>query len=230
MPLTRLIITADDYGYRPSYDAGILAAAREGLLDGVGAMVLRPGLEPGPLLESGVPIGLHLELEADSAAPRAGDAERGVAREAVASQLELFGELFGRPPAYIDGHRHAHARAGVGAVVADAAAQAGIPTRSIDPRHRRLLRCRGVRTPDLLLGRLRESEPALPAELDGAGEGPPHAMPAVVEWMTHPGLPDPDGRSSYDAGRAEDLALLRRFRPPPGLERSIHAVALSAPG
>jgi predicted glycoside hydrolase/deacetylase ChbG (UPF0249 family) len=230
MPLTRLIITADDYGYRPSYDAGILAAAREGLLDGVGAMVLRPALEPGPLLGTGVPIGLHLELEADAGAPRAGDAERGLAREAVASQLELFVELFGRPPAYIDGHRHAHARPGIGAVVADAAAQAGIPTRSIDPRHRRLLRCRGVRTPDLLVGRLRESEPALPAELDGAGEGPSHALPAVVEWMTHPGLPDPEARSSYDAGRAEDLALLRRFRPPPGVERAAHAAALPPSG
>lgn len=193
-------------------------------------MVLRRSLEPAPLLESGVAIGLHLELEGDADAPRAGEAERLVAAEAVASQLERFERLFGRRPAYIDSHRHAHARPGLGDVVADAALEAGLPLRSVGPGHRRLLRCRGVRTPDLLVGRLRESEPALPAELDGAGEDALPADLAVMEWMTHPGLPDPDGASSYDEGRGEDLALLRRFRPPAGVVRSTHATALPLPG
>ena len=192
-------------------------------------MVLREGLDPGPLVQTGVRIGLHLELEGDAWAPRASAAERERAAVAVAEQLERFAALFGGRPAYLDGHRHAHARAGLGVAIADAAAEHGLPVRSVDRRHRRLLRCRGIATPDLLIGRLREDEPALPPELGGAGEGPV-TLPAVVEWMVHPGEPDPGSGSSYDAGRAEDLVLLRRFRPPPGVERAAHAEALQPPG
>lgn len=227
--ITSLIITADDYGYRPAYDAGILAAARERLIDAVGAMVLRPGIEPAPLLESGIGIGLHLELSGTPDSPRAGRAERRVAAASVAAQIDRFGELFGGSPAYLDGHRHAHARPGLGVVIADAAAERGLPVRSVDRRHRRLLRCRGIATPDLLVGRLRESDPALPAELGGVGKGSPE-LPAVVEWMVHPGEPDPASGSAYDAGRAEDLALLRRFRPPDGVVRATHLAAFGEPG
>lgn len=223
--ITSLIITADDYGYRPAYDAGILVAARNGLIDAVGAMVVRPGIEPVPLLESGIGIGLHLDLAGTPDSPRAGPAERRAAAASVAEQIDRFGDLFGRLPAYLDGHRHSHARPGLGVVIADAATEHGLPVRSVDRRHRRLLRCRGIATPDLLVGRLRESDPALPAELTGAGERLP--LPAVVEWMVHPGEPDPASGSTYDAGRAEDLALLRRFRPPDGVVRATHRAVFS---
>jgi predicted glycoside hydrolase/deacetylase ChbG (UPF0249 family) len=227
--ITKLIITADDYGYSRRYDAGILAAAGEGLVDAVSAMVGREGLEPGPLLETGVEIGLHLELGPLSGGDRADDADRRRAAGAIDAQVERFAGLFGRPPAYLDGHRHVHAHPGLGVVVADAAARRSLPVRSIDPRHRRLLRCRGVATPDLLIGRLSESEPALPAELAAAGgsggEGGA-GLPAVIEWMVHPGEPDAGAGSSYDAGRAEDLALLRSFRVPAGIRRATHRAAL----
>ena len=190
-------------------------------------MVTRPGIEPEPLLESGVGVGLHLELAGSLDSPRAKPAERRRAAVAVAEQIDRFGELFGRPPAYLDGHRHSHARPGLGVVIADAAAEHGLPVRSVDRRHRRLLRCRGIATPDLLVGRLRESDPALPAELGGPGEGP-GPLPAVVEWMVHPGEPDPASGSAYDAGRAEDLALLRRFRLPQGVTRSTHRALFEA--
>ena len=59
----RLIITADDYGYWPSYNEGILAAIEAGAIDSVSAMVDREYCDPAPLLESGVEVGLHLEFE-----------------------------------------------------------------------------------------------------------------------------------------------------------------------
>ena len=70
-----LIITADDYGYSPRYDAGIVEAAGAGAVDSVSVMVTRDGLDPGPLVETGVEAGLHLELpreltEGDRAGPR----------------------------------------------------------------------------------------------------------------------------------------------------------------
>jgi hypothetical protein len=45
--------------------------------------------------------------------------------------------------------------------------------------------------------------------------------------MVHPGEPDPAAGSRYDAGRAEDLALLRAFRLPPAITRANHRAALA---
>ncbi len=225
--MSKLVITADDYGYSRGYDEGILSAARAEAVDAVSAFSLRPGLKPGPLLETGVEIGLHLDLGADRSAPRASAAERAAAAAAITAQYEAFERPFDRPPAYLDGHRHCHARDGLGIVLSDFAVAHGLPVRSTDGRHRRLLQCRGVATPDLLIGRASESEPALPAELEASAVA---ALPPVVEWMTHPGGRDPDAGSSYDRGREEDLELLLGWTVPEGLSRGTHRAALGPAG
>jgi chitin disaccharide deacetylase len=185
-----LIITADDYGYAPSYDSGIAEAAAAGAIDAVSAMVTRYEPDPAPLVDSDVAIGLHLELE----------------RAPLEEQLASFERVFERGPAYLDGHHHCHARGAPAVAVADLARERGLRVRSVDARHRRLLRCKGVATPDRLVGRLSQADPALPEEVSALrrGSGPD----GVTEWMTHPGRADPHDRSSYDAGRGEDLALL----------------------
>ena len=88
-----LVITADDYGYWPSYNDGILAAIEMGMLDCVSAMVDREYCDPRPLLESGVEIGLHIEFEA-----RWGPRSGAPARTALQVQLDRFVDLFGRWP------------------------------------------------------------------------------------------------------------------------------------
>ena len=206
----RLIISADDYGYAPGYDRGILEAARAGAIDAASAMVLRR-CDPAPLLDTGTEIGLHLEIGRD--APRA-EAEHELGR-----QLLEFERLFKRPPAFIDGHHHCHAMPHAAAVVAGAAAAAGIPVRSVSEGHRSLLRAEGVATPDLLVGRLGPEEPARPAELDRLPGG-------VTEWMVHPGHADPAIGSAFDAEREEDLALLLAFRLPEGVSRVRHSELL----
>ena len=188
----RLIVVADDYGYTRTYDEGILEAARAGALDAVSVMALRGG-DPEPLLETGVEVGLHLEPLAE--AP-------------LEEQLQRFEELFGRPPAHLDGHHHCHAARGRPALtVARAGRRLGARVRSVSSRHRRLLRSLGVSTPDRLIGRLAEGEPALPEELARALRSEP--LPSgLTEWMVHPGHRDLRSGSSYDAGREEDLRLL----------------------
>jgi chitin disaccharide deacetylase len=186
-----LIITADDYGYAPSYDAGILEAARAGALDALGAMVLRDP-DPTPLRDAVVEVGLHLER---------------LDERPVAEQAASFERLFGGPPAYLDGHHHCHAEPDVAAEVAEVAAALGTPVRAVSATHRRLLRAAGVACADRIVGRLSEAEPAMPAELTAwleRGSDPP----GVSEWMVHPGHPDPGVGSRYDSGRAEDLRLL----------------------
>ncbi len=205
-----LIITADDYGYSPRYDEGIVEAAAAGAVDSVSVMVSRGPLDPEPLLATGVETGLHLELSRElTAGERAGAGERDAALRALREQLEAFDSVVGRPPAYLDGHRHCHAHAGLASGMAREARQRGLPVRSVDSGHRRILRREGVATPDRLIGRYSEEpDGALPVELrpvvDGEGELPS----GITEWMVHPGHPDPQSDSGYDQAREEDLDLL----------------------
>jgi predicted glycoside hydrolase/deacetylase ChbG (UPF0249 family) len=193
----RLLITADDYGYSPVYNRGILRAARSGAIDAAGAMVGRPWCDPAPILRSGVAVGLHLELEAG-------------ATNAVAAHVARFEDLFGRPPDFLDGHHHCHAKAPVATAVAEIAAELGVRVRSVDDSHRELLRRHGVLTPERLLGRLHPGEPVMPAAVAAVrgGDPPPEGL---SEWMVHPGERDPAAGSSYDETRVEDLSLLLRL-------------------
>jgi predicted glycoside hydrolase/deacetylase ChbG (UPF0249 family) len=216
-----LIISADDYGYAPEYDRGILEAAAAGAIDAVSAFAVNAhAVASRPLIETGVEVGIHLDMP------------RTVARVTVAQvrdlaerQLELFERSFGRPPAFLDGHHHCHASAGHAATVGQLASARDLPVRSVDAAHRRLLRSLGVPTPDLLIGRLSEDEPALPVEIRALLTGQP-GPPGVVEWMVHPGRASGTGGSSYDRGREEDLELLLGLREELPLRRvrATHAV------
>jgi predicted glycoside hydrolase/deacetylase ChbG (UPF0249 family) len=186
-----LVINADDYGYGRSYDEGIVEAARAGAIDGASAMVLRDGLDPDPLAATGIAIGLHLELD----------------RAGLEAQIEAFEAAFGGEPDYLDGHHHCHASGPPAVEVADLARERGWPVRSVDARHRRLLRCKGVATADALVGRMRETEPVLPADIRSVLRDE-SSWDGVLEWVVHPGRGARDGRSSYDAGREEDLRAL----------------------
>ncbi len=209
-----LIVSADDYGYRPGYDRGIVEAAAAGAVDAVSVLVARDRCQPAPLLATGVEIGLHLELPERASGGGSGEGRAAVA--ALREQLERFARLFERPAAFLDGHHHCHAAPGVAEALAREAARRSLPVRSIDAAHRRLLRERGVATPDRLVGRLAEAAEALPQELRAAVEG--GALPAgVTEWMVHPGYPDPESGSGYDAGRGEDLELVLGLARAPGL-------------
>lgn len=207
-----LTIVADDFGMSPEYDRGMLEAARAGAIDGAGAMVNRATARLGELLDSGVDVGLHLEASG----------EEGIDEPGLHAQLTTFEREAGRRPDYLDGHHHCHAGPAA-ALVAAVAAELGIPVRSIDPGHRRLLREAGVATSDLLIGRYEEDEPVLPPELSA-----PPAGVSSMEWMVHPGYRDPSTGSGYDAGREEDLAAVLSFEPPPGMARARRGPAAGA--
>jgi chitin disaccharide deacetylase len=225
-----LIINADDYGYNRRYDEGIVEAAAAGAVDSVSVMMARNPLDPKPLLDTGVETGLHLDLPLElTAGERAGPREQDVALRILREQLEAFEAAMGRPPAYLDGHHNCHAHTGLAGPVARAARELGLPVRSIDAAHRRILRREGAATPDRLVGRYSEEpEGALPAELRPAVEGDGALPPGVTEWMVHPGHPDPDSGSGYDLAREEDLDLLLSLCLLPTLRnaRLTHAAAL----
>jgi predicted glycoside hydrolase/deacetylase ChbG (UPF0249 family) len=193
-----LVMTADDYGYWPSYNRGILEAIEMGALDCVSAMVDREHCDPAPLLESGVEIGLHIEFEG-----RWGPRSGAPARTSLRVQLDRFVDLFGRWPSFLNGHKNCHARPELATPVFQTAQQIHAPVRSVNPDHRQWLRERGIDTQDMLIGRSESKEPAEPAELRDLA-------PGVTEWVTHPGHPDPESGSSYDLARQEDLGVLQK--------------------
>jgi predicted glycoside hydrolase/deacetylase ChbG (UPF0249 family) len=217
-----LIIAADDYGYRPSYNRGILEGVRRGVVDSVGALVEREHCDPEPLLDAGVEVGLQIEFEG-----RWGRRSRNAAAHSLEIQMDRFSRLFRRWPSYLHGHNNCHARAELIEPVATVAKQLDIPVRSVSERHRQLLGERGIATNDHLIGRLSADEPHPDAALA-------HLDPGVTVWFLHPGYPDPEGGSDDDAGREDDLDLLLRLsllqrtgQPAWGdAVRSTHAAAL----
>lgn len=202
MSAPRLLISADDYGYSPRYNRGIVEAAEAAAIDAAGAMVCRPWCDPAPLLESGVEVGLHLEHS-----PARGPEPAAVV---VRAQADRFERLFGCAPAFIDGHHHCHARAPLEAAVTELAARLGARVRAVDEEHRARLRAAGVETPDRLIGRLSAEQPLVPREIAHV-EGGGDPVAGFTEWMVHPGLSDPAAGSSFDAEREQDLAELLRL-------------------
>jgi predicted glycoside hydrolase/deacetylase ChbG (UPF0249 family) len=193
-----LVITADDYGYWPSYNEGILAAVEAGAVDAVSVMTEREHCDPEPLIELGVEVGLHVEFEG-----RHGARSGAPARSSLRVQLDRFTDLFRHWPAFLNGHHHCHARPELATPVLQLAEQIGIPVRSVSRDHRQWLSERGVKTPDALIGRTTTTEPPEPPELRELG-------PGITEWMVHPGYPDAESGSTYDIARREDLDIVTR--------------------
>ncbi len=193
-----IIVNADDLGYDPEIDRGILEAFREGVVSSATAMV-DTDFAPRSLGEApaGLGVGLHLVL-----APELG----GEALDSeIDRQLRRFRELRGRPPTHLDSHKHAHARPAVLGAVARAARAGGLPVRALDLPMRQALRAAGVRTADAFLGdaALRPcwTVGRLEAALEELGDG-------ITEIMTHPGYRPAVVQTSFGVEREVELGAL----------------------
>jgi chitin disaccharide deacetylase len=195
---TTLIVNADDLGYDPAVDRGILEAHGRGLVTSATAMVETPFAERAL---AGAPATLDLGLHA-VVDPAAGPA---AVEDALSRQLARFRDLRGAAPTHLDSHKHAHLHPLARAAFAAAARREGIPLRALDAGLRSWLRAEGVLTTDAFLGdaglrpcwtreRLLEALTSLP-------EG-------VVELMCHPGYAPTHARTSFAAEREVELASL----------------------
>lgn len=193
-----LVVNADDLGYDPEIDRGILEAHARGIVTSATAMVGTPfsaaALRGAPRT---LGIGLHAVLD-----PGAG---RAAAAAALADQLARFEDLRGAAPTHLDSHKHAHAAPAILEAFAAAASARDLPVRAIDGATRAALRARGVRTADRFLGdaALRPAWTAerLLAALGAIGDG-------ATELMTHPGHAPSVVRTSFGAEREIELAAM----------------------
>jgi chitin disaccharide deacetylase len=142
--MKRLILCADDYALAPGVSRAIRELAAAGRLNATSVMTPGPDLaaEADRLLAvapHGFQIGLHVTLTGGLvplAAPRWAMAEgigsllmrshlRRLDRAAVAAeveaQMQAFIAAFGTPPAFVDGHQHAHLLPGIREIVVAAA-------------------------------------------------------------------------------------------------------------
>jgi predicted glycoside hydrolase/deacetylase ChbG (UPF0249 family) len=134
----RIWLCADDYGISPSVNTAIRDLVERGRINATSVMVAAPSFRRSEAMslavlnasEPRVAIGLHLTLTGpfrplsknfrpvrDGAFLSLGKMlahavaqkfERAELREEVASQLRMFIHTFGRPPDFVDGHRHVH--------------------------------------------------------------------------------------------------------------------------
>jgi chitin disaccharide deacetylase len=191
----RLIVNADDLGYDPQIDRGILEAHARGIVTSATAMVDTPFaadvLRGAP---RSIGLGLHALLDPDL--PRV-EAERELIR-----QIARFGELRGAEPTHLDSHKHHHARPELLAAFAAVAKRRGLPVRAIDGEMRERLRTGGVRTTDAFAGdaSLRPcwTPERLLAAVAALGDG-------TTELMCHPGYAPSHARTSFGAERVVEL-------------------------
>uniref|UniRef100_A0A8D2HRL9 Carbohydrate deacetylase n=1 Tax=Urocitellus parryii TaxID=9999 RepID=A0A8D2HRL9_UROPR len=135
-PRVRLVVTADDFGYCPRRDEGIVEAFLAGTVTSVSLLVNGAAAESAAELarRHSIPTGLHANLSegrpvgparlgASSLLSRegfflgkmgfreavaAGDVALPQVREELEAQLSRFRELLGRDPTHVDGHQHVH--------------------------------------------------------------------------------------------------------------------------
>ncbi|HET9594259.1 MAG TPA: ChbG/HpnK family deacetylase [Anaeromyxobacteraceae bacterium] len=197
-PRALVLVNADDLGYDPAIDRGILEAHARGLVTAATAMVDTPFsvriLAEAPAT---LDLGLHAVLRPEaSAAEAAGE---------LARQIDRFRALRGAPPTHLDSHRHHHALPALLPAFVDAARREGLPLRALDPAMRDALRAQGVSAPDHFLGDAalrpcwtRERLLAVLARLPGGS----------VEIMCHPGHAPTHARTSFGPEREVELAAL----------------------
>jgi chitin disaccharide deacetylase len=140
--LPRLILCSDDFAFSRPVSETIAALAGEGKLNAISCMAVMPGWAADSALLRHLPdrveIGLHLTLTGErplTAMPDTAPDGRlpeiatlrtrarqralslGEIAAEVAAQFDAFAAAMGRPPAFVDGHQHAHALPGIRAIV-----------------------------------------------------------------------------------------------------------------
>lgn len=142
METPRLIVCADDFAFSNATSRIIVALAQAGKLNATGCMTALADWPKDAAMLADMPdtceVGLHLTLTLEAPAipmpelapggrlppigelaalARKGSVPLDAVRRAVALQFDRFEQAMCRPPAFVDGHQHAHALPGIRDVV-----------------------------------------------------------------------------------------------------------------
>ncbi|MCU1380041.1 MAG: hypothetical protein JWN29_3024 [Acidimicrobiales bacterium] len=207
----RVIVNADDFGRTPAVNRGIVRAHTDGIVRSTSLMVR--AAHAGQAVELSRPltrleVGLHVDLT--DWAYRNGEwlevvriadvDDPGAVAAEVASQIDAFVALMGRPPTHLDSHQHVHRHEPVRSVVLGWGERLGVRVRELTPgiafcgnfygQYGGAATCHELITVDALV-RLLDSLP-----------------PEATELSCHPGeWPDPEA-DDYGIERAIELETL----------------------
>jgi predicted glycoside hydrolase/deacetylase ChbG (UPF0249 family) len=198
-----LIVNADDFGRTQATNEGIIRTHECGIVTSASLMVDSPGATAAARYAEEHPelsVGLHVDLGEWEYRDTEWVTvyERGPADHEIVRQLERFRALLGRYPTHLDSHQHVHRAEPVGAVLAELAAQLGIPLRGNGP----ILYCGDF------YGQTGRGE-AWPAAIEPAAIVALIARlpPGVTELGCHPGL-DSELDSVYRTERLREVETL----------------------
>jgi chitin disaccharide deacetylase len=259
-----VICTADDFGIGLETSRGIVSAHLQGPVTCTSVMTTRPDalaastqlLAECPRLE----LGLHFVCSGGGNRPLvatrasgfvgrdgaflglatlwgrvlAGRVDSAAAEDEMAAQTAVFVGAIGRPPAYVDGHHHAHQLGPMAKALVRLVAKGALPPRSrltreegkgVGPGLKRriarrwaagagpLFAAQGVAVNDHFFGMLISTD-LLRGNPWGRQIDAVRKLPAsagrVVEWVVHPGEPDESlrGVDPYVEGRPLELNAL----------------------
>ena len=231
--MRRLIINADDLGYDPAVDRGLLRAMRSGVVSSATLMVNTPFSVEAAKGARGLAVGLHLNLARGSPlAPsfpkelllegafveeRAAALPQNVVEAEIRAQLSRAEELLGRPATHLDVHKHLHRHDAVLLGVAAVARERTLPVRALDLRMRSALRALGIATTEGFLG---EAGSEAYWTLERFLTAVENLSAGTTEWMCHPGEPPTAVRSGYALQRKVELDTFTSPEARVALERA----------
>ncbi len=196
MTVRRALVVADDLGYDPAIDEGILQAHRDGVVTAASAFVDGPFAEAAlATAPRSLAVGLHLRLPGGSGGA---DLEAEVRR-----QLRRFAEIRREAPAHVDGHRHVHAEPAVLAALLRVTAPLRLRVRALDPAMRDRIRAAGGRACDTFVGDADLRPCWTPERLAAAVRALP---PGTSEVMMHPGHAPSHVVTGFGPEREAELA------------------------
>ena len=196
MTVRRALVVADDLGYDPAIDEGILEAHRDGVVTAASALVDGPFAEAALLAAPrSLAVGLHLRLP--------GGIGGEEAEVEIRRQLRRFAELRGAPPTHVDGHRHVHAEPGVLRALLRVAGPLRLRVRALDPVMRDGIRAGGARACDTFVGDADLRPCWTPERLAATARALP---PGTSEVMIHPGHAPSHVATGFGKEREIELA------------------------
>ena len=205
-----LIVNADDFGFSPGVNEGIIQAHEQGIVTSASLMVRQqsaPAAAAYAREHPALSVGLHVDLAewvyrdetwvllyevvslSDATA---------VANE-VSRQLDAFRRLVGRDPTHIDSHQHIHREEPLHSILAGVARTLKVPLRHYDPT---------VGYCGSFYGQTGKGEPVPDAiAVNGLIKTLEELPSGVTELGCHPGL-STDFESAYLNERATEVSTL----------------------
>ncbi len=197
-----IVVNADDLGYSPGVNQGIVVAHQRGVVTSASLMVDMPASRDGARLTRELPalsVGLHASLTDALGQPLVSLETGEGCREVLQQQLDCFQELMGQLPTHLDSHHNVHRNRRLLPQFLELAAQHDMPLRE-HSQVRNLSSFYGQWGGSTHLEQISAQGMIRLLETE-ISEG-------VTEVSCHPGYCDPQLRSSYREEREIELSSL----------------------